>query len=92
MRQIKRKSEAEVAGKIIVKDSIADIFLQQILTRPAEFDVVATMNLNGITSLMLLQGKLVELVSHQVRTSTETGHAIFEATHEQHLNMLVLIK
>lgn len=40
-------ADAEVAGKIIVKDSIADIFLQQILTRPREFDVVATMNLNG---------------------------------------------
>ena len=39
-------ADAEVAGKIIVKD-IADIFLQQILTRPREFDVVATMNLNG---------------------------------------------
>ena len=38
---------AEQEGKIIIKDSIADIFLQQILTRPAEHDVVATMNLNG---------------------------------------------
>ncbi|WP_317948073.1 NADP-dependent isocitrate dehydrogenase, partial [Rossellomorea marisflavi] len=43
----KAQADAEAAGKIIVKDSIADIFLQQILTRPAEFDVVATMNLNG---------------------------------------------
>src|SRR5699024_9745677 len=43
----KAQSEAENAGKIIIKDAIADIFLQQILTRPAEFDVVATMNLNG---------------------------------------------
>ena len=43
----KAQAEAEAAGKIIVKDSIADIFLQQILTRPKEFDVVATMNLNG---------------------------------------------
>ena len=41
------QAEAEAAGKIIVKDAIADIFLQQILTRPREFDVVATMNLNG---------------------------------------------
>ena len=39
--------KAEQDGKIIIKDSIADIFLQQILTRPAEHDVVATMNLNG---------------------------------------------
>ena len=43
----KAQAEAEAAGKIIVKDAIADIFLQQILTRPREFDVVATMNLNG---------------------------------------------
>ncbi|MCG0040836.1 isocitrate/isopropylmalate family dehydrogenase, partial [Escherichia coli] len=43
----KAQAEAEAAGKIIIKDSIADIFLQQILTRPNEFDVVATMNLNG---------------------------------------------
>ena len=43
----KAQAEAEAAGKIIVKDAIADIFLQQILTRPSEFDVVATMNLNG---------------------------------------------
>ncbi|WP_313123236.1 NADP-dependent isocitrate dehydrogenase, partial [Exiguobacterium sp.] len=43
----KAQADAEAAGKLIVKDSIADIFLQQILTRPKEFDVVATMNLNG---------------------------------------------
>src|SRR5699024_1485084 len=40
----KAQDEAEKAGKIIIKDAIADIFLQQILTRPAEFDVVVTMN------------------------------------------------
>jgi len=38
---------ARKAGKIIIKDAIADITLQQVLTRPDEFDVVATMNLNG---------------------------------------------
>ena len=43
----KAQEEALASGKILVKDSIADIFLQQILTRPSEFDVVATMNLNG---------------------------------------------
>src|SRR5699024_2846639 len=43
----KAEDEAVKAGKIVVKDAIADIFLQQILTRPNEFDVVATMNLNG---------------------------------------------
>ena len=41
------QAEAVKAGKIIIKDAIADIFLQQILTRPREFDVVATLNLNG---------------------------------------------
>ena len=41
------QKEAEEAGKLIIKDAIADIFLQQILTRPNEFDVVATLNLNG---------------------------------------------
>ncbi|HSO57108.1 MAG TPA: NADP-dependent isocitrate dehydrogenase, partial [Paenisporosarcina sp.] len=43
----KAQADALASGKILVKDSIADIFLQQILTRPSEFDVVATMNLNG---------------------------------------------
>src|SRR5690625_1437915 len=43
----KAEEEAEAAGKIIVKDAIADIFLQLILTRPENYDVVATMNLNG---------------------------------------------
>src|SRR5699024_11330712 len=43
----KVQDEAIASGKILVKDAIADIFLQQILTRPAEFDVVVTMNLNG---------------------------------------------
>src|SRR5690625_152619 len=43
----KAQDEAEAAGKIIVKDAIADIFLQQILTRPKDHQVVATMNLNG---------------------------------------------
>src|SRR5690606_10809894 len=41
------QAEAEAAGKIIIKDSIADVFLQHILIRPKEFDVIATMNLNG---------------------------------------------
>src|SRR5690625_7553140 len=44
----KAQEEAEKAGKIIVKDAIADIFLQLILTRPTEHSVVVTMNLNEI--------------------------------------------
>ena len=47
VKMLRSQSKAEQEGKIIIKDSIADIFLQQILTRPAEHDVVATMNLNG---------------------------------------------
>ena len=39
--------KAEAAGKVIIKDVIADAFLQQILTRPAEYSVIATLNLNG---------------------------------------------
>lgn len=55
----KAQADAEAAGKIIVKDAIADIFLQQILTRPKEFDVVATMNLNGdyISDALLCAGR-----------------------------------
>ncbi len=41
------QAKAEAAGKIIIKDVIADAFLQQILTRPAEYSVIATLNLNG---------------------------------------------
>ncbi|MBO1912262.1 NADP-dependent isocitrate dehydrogenase, partial [Microvirga sp. 3-52] len=43
----KAQEDAEASGKIIIKEAIADIFLQLILTRPKEYDVVATMNLNG---------------------------------------------
>ncbi len=53
----KAQDDAESAGKIIIKDAIADIFLQQILTRPKEYNVVATMNLNGDTFLMHLLHK-----------------------------------
>lgn len=41
------QKDAEAAGKIIIKDAIADIALQQVLTRPTDFDVIATLNLNG---------------------------------------------
>ena len=43
----KMLKEAEAEGKVIIKDVIADAFLQQILTRPAEYSVIATLNLNG---------------------------------------------
>ncbi|ASB87947.1 NADP-dependent isocitrate dehydrogenase [Bacillus sonorensis] len=78
----KAQSEAEAAGKIIIKDSIADIFLQQILTRPAEFDVVATMNLNGDYISDALAAQVGGIgIAPGANINYETGHAIFEATH-----------
>ncbi|WP_456273779.1 NADP-dependent isocitrate dehydrogenase [Bacillus sp. AK031] len=76
------QSEAEAAGKIIVKDAIADIFLQQILTRPAEFDVVATMNLNGDYISDALAAQVGGIgIAPGANINYDTGHAIFEATH-----------
>lgn len=78
----KAQQDAENAGKIIVKDSIADIFLQQILTRPREFDVVATMNLNGDYISDALAAQVGGIgIAPGANINYETGHAIFEATH-----------
>ncbi|MDQ0214976.1 isocitrate dehydrogenase [Oikeobacillus pervagus] len=78
----KAQSDAEAAGKIIVKDAIADIFLQQILTRPREFDVVATMNLNGDYISDALAAQVGGIgIAPGANINYETGHAIFEATH-----------
>ncbi|WP_214846844.1 NADP-dependent isocitrate dehydrogenase [Exiguobacterium sp. s193] len=78
----KAQSEAEAAGKLIVKDSIADIFLQQILTRPKEFDVVATMNLNGDYISDALAAQVGGIgIAPGANINYITGHAIFEATH-----------
>ncbi len=78
----KAQSEAELAGKIIIKDSIADIFLQQILTRPAEFDVVATLNLNGDYMSDALAAQVGGIgIAPGANINYLTGHAIFEATH-----------
>ena len=69
-------------GKILIKDSIADIFLQQILTRPEEFDVVATMNLNGDYISDALAAQVGGIgIAPGANINYETGHAIFEATH-----------
>ncbi|MCS4485674.1 NADP-dependent isocitrate dehydrogenase [Staphylococcus americanisciuri] len=76
------QEQAEKDGKIIVKDSIADIFLQQILTRPAEHDVVATMNLNGDYISDALAAQVGGIgIAPGANINYETGHAIFEATH-----------
>ncbi|MEL6329850.1 MAG: NADP-dependent isocitrate dehydrogenase [Planctomycetota bacterium] len=69
-------------SKIIIKDVIADAFLQQILTRPAEYDVVATMNLNGdyiSDALAACVGGIG--IAPGANINYETGNAIFEATH-----------
>jgi len=78
----KAQSDAEAQGKLLVKDSIADIFLQQILTRPKEFDVVATMNLNGDYISDALAAQVGGIgIAPGANINYETGHAIFEATH-----------
>lgn len=78
----KAQREAEAAGKIIIKDAIADIFLQQILTRPAEFEVVATLNLNGDYISDALAAQVGGIgIAPGANINYQTGHAIFEATH-----------
>ena len=78
----KAQKEAEAAGKLIVKDVIADAFLQQILTRPAEYDVVATLNLNGDYVSDALAAQVGGIgIAPGANINYLTGHAIFEATH-----------
>ncbi|MFB5088133.1 NADP-dependent isocitrate dehydrogenase [Psychrobacillus sp. PGGUH221] len=78
----KAQSDALASGKILVKDSIADIFLQQILTRPKEFDVVATMNLNGDYISDALAAQVGGIgIAPGANINYVSGHAIFEATH-----------
>ncbi|WP_010651130.1 NADP-dependent isocitrate dehydrogenase [Oceanobacillus massiliensis] len=78
----KAQDKALADGKILVKDSIADIFLQQILTRPKEFDVVATMNLNGDYISDALAAQVGGIgIAPGANINYDTGHAIFEATH-----------
>ena len=67
---------------IIVKDVIADAFLQQILTRPAEYDVIATLNLNGDYISDALAAQVGGIgIAPGANINYESGHAIFEATH-----------
>jgi isocitrate dehydrogenase len=78
----KAQADAEEAGKIIVKDVIADAFLQQILTRPAEYDVVATLNLNGDYVSDALAAQVGGIgIAPGANINYVTGRAIFEATH-----------
>ena len=70
------------AGKILLKDAIADITLQQVLTRPKDFDVIATMNLNGDYLSDALAAQVGGIgIAPGGNINYETGHAIFEATH-----------
>jgi isocitrate dehydrogenase len=76
------EKEAIAAGKIIIKDVIADAFLQQILTRPKEYSVIATLNLNGdyiSDALAAIVGGIG--IAPGANINYDTGHAVFEATH-----------
>ena len=77
------EQKAELAkGKILVKDAIADITLQQVLTRPKEFDVIATLNLNGDYLSDALAAQVGGIgIAPGGNINYVTGHAIFEATH-----------
>jgi isocitrate dehydrogenase len=67
---------------IIIKDVIADAFLQQILTRPTEYEVIATMNLNGDYISDALAAQVGGIgIAPGANINYQTGHAVFEATH-----------
>jgi isocitrate dehydrogenase len=73
---------AIAAGKVVVKDAIADITLQQVLTRPDEFDVIATLNLNGDYLSDALAAQVGGIgIAPGGNINYSTGHAVFEATH-----------
>jgi len=72
----------KLPGGVVIKDVIADAFLQQILTRPAEYDVIATMNLNGDYISDALAAQVGGIgIAPGANINYLTGHAIFEATH-----------
>jgi isocitrate dehydrogenase len=76
------QKEAEAAGRIIVKDSIADAFLQQILTRPRDYSVIATLNLNGDYVSDALAAQVGGIgIAPGANINYVSAHAIFEATH-----------
>src|SRR5208283_1091654 len=70
------------AGKIVIKDVIADAFLQQILTRPAEYEVIATLNLNGDYISDALAAQVGGIgIAPGANINYQNGYAVFEATH-----------
>jgi isocitrate dehydrogenase len=76
------QDKALAEGRILVKDSIADITLQQVLTRPRDYDVIATMNLNGDYLSDALAAQVGGIgIAPGGNVNYKTGHAIFEATH-----------
>ncbi len=76
------QAEALKGGKILIKDAIADITLQQVLTRAEEFDVVATLNLNGDYLSDALAAQVGGIgIAPGANINYLTGHAVFEATH-----------
>jgi isocitrate dehydrogenase len=73
---------ALASGKLLIKDAIADITLQQVLTRADEFDVIATMNLNGDYQSDAIAAQVGGIgIAPGGNINYETGHAVFEATH-----------
>jgi isocitrate dehydrogenase len=73
---------ALASGKILIKDAIADITLQQVLTRPQETDVIATLNLNGDYLSDALAAQVGGIgIAPGGNVNYDTGHAVFEATH-----------
>ncbi|CZR04776.1 NADP-dependent isocitrate dehydrogenase [Trichococcus ilyis] len=78
----KAYEEAVAAGKLIIKDRIADIFLQEILMNPEKYDVIATLNLNGDYISDALAAQVGGIgIAPGGNINPDTGHAIFEATH-----------
>src|SRR6202163_1346342 len=73
---------AKKEGRVLIKDAIADITLQQVLTRPEEFDVIATLNLNGDYLSDALAAQVGGIgIAPGGNINYLTGHAVFEATH-----------
>jgi isocitrate dehydrogenase len=76
------QQEAKAKGLVLIKDVIADIFLQQVLTRPEEFSVIATLNLNGDYASDALAAQVGGIgIAPGGNINYRTGHAVFEATH-----------
>ena len=76
------QERALASGKILMKDAIADIALQQVLSRPTDFDVIATLNLNGDYLSDALAAQVGGIgIAPGGNINYHTGHAIFEATH-----------